>query len=869
MMRQFYDLKAKHPDALLLFRCGDFYETYAEDAVTAADVLGITLTRRNNGKENMPSTEMAGFPYHALETYLPKLVRAGMRVAICDQLEDPKLTKKLVKRGITELVTPGVVQSDVVLEAGKNNFLAAVHFGGNAIGVSFFDISTGEFLVSEGAPEHVRSLLSGYNPKEVLFERGRRDKLATLHYQSATFEMDDWAFSEQTAKETLCRHFKVKNLKGFGIDHMRAGIVAAGVVMQYLEMTQHTQLRHVTHISRIETDKYVRLDKFTIRSLELVSTMGEGGISLREIIDQTVTPMGGRMLVRWILFPLKDPKAIDERLDVVEELFRNPDLRDEIYDEMRRISDMERIVGKINTGRVTPRDLLALASSLEAWDVVLRMSEGRFGLNDDEGKNALREVSQMIRQHIVPEPPGMMAKSGFIRDGVDKELDTCRQIAFHGKEYLLEMQQREIEKTGIQSLKVGFNNVFGYYLEVRNTYRSQVPAEWIRKQTLVSAERYITEELKSYEEKIVTAQDKMESIEARIFMALVSRLAQYTEQIQRSANEIARLDCLLSFALTAGRNRYVRPVVETSDVLDIHGGRHPVIEQQLPAGERYVANDTYLSSSDQQIIIITGPNMAGKSALLRQTALITLMAQVGCFVPAGSADIGVVDRIFTRVGASDDLSSGQSTFMVEMNEVANILRNATKDSLLILDEIGRGTSTFDGLSIAWAVVEHISNKKLLGAKTLFATHYHELTELEGKIGNVHNYCIAVKEKGDDIVFLRKIVKGGADKSYGIQVAKLAGVPAEVTDRAAQIVMQLLDNDITEKIQQIAVGTDAKKHEPVSYDEADLGQMSFFDTTSDEDILKELGELEITTLTPLDALNTLYHLQSKLKNRYKG
>ena len=857
MMRQFYDLKAKHPDALLLFRCGDFYETYAEDAVTASEVLGITLTRRNNGKENMPSTEMAGFPYHALETYLPKLVRAGMRVAICDQLEDPKLTKKLVKRGITELVTPGVVQSDIVLEAGKNNFLAAVHFGGNAIGVSFFDISTGEFLVSEGTPEHVRSLLSGYNPKEVLFERGRRDKLVSLHYQSATFEMDDWVFSEQTAKETLCKHFKVKNLKGFGIDHMKAGIVAAGVVLQYMEMTQHTQLRHVTHISRIETDKYVRLDKFTIRSLELVSTMAEGGISLREIIDQTVTPMGGRMLVRWILFPLKDPKAIDERLDVVEELFRNPDLRDEIYDEMRRVSDMERIVGKINTGRVTPRDLLALASSLEAWDVVLRLSEGRFGLNDDDGAEALKEVSQMIRQQIVPEPPGMMAKSGFIRDGVDKELDTCRQIAFHGKEYLLEMQQREIEKTGIQSLKVGFNNVFGYYLEVRNTYRSQVPADWIRKQTLVSAERYITEELKSYEEKIVTAQDKMESIEARIFMALVNRLAQYTEQIQHSANEIARLDCLLSFALTAGRNRYVRPVVETSDVLDIHGGRHPVIEQQLPAGERYVANDTYLSSSDQQIIIITGPNMAGKSALLRQTALITLMAQMGSFVPAESARIGVVDKIFTRVGASDNISLGESTFMVEMTEAANILNNLSPKSLVLFDELGRGTSTYDGISIAWAIVEYIHENPKAHARTLFATHYHELNEMASKFPRVRNFNVSVKEMDGKVVFLRKLQEGGSEHSFGIHVARLAGMPSGIVKRAEVILKQL---------EQSMTRDDLGKGLVAAPSGGDGVQMSFFKL--DDPVLIAIRDeflgLDINSLTPLEALNKLNSIQKLVK-----
>ena len=858
MMRQFYDLKAKHPDALLLFRCGDFYETYAEDASVAAQILGITLTRRNNGKDNMPPTEMAGFPHHALDTYLPKLVRAGKRVAICDQLEDPKLTKKLVKRGITELVTPGVVQSDTALDAGHNNFLAAVHFGGSAIGVSFFDISTGEFLVSEGTLDHVRSLLTAYAPKEVLFEHGKRDKFNVMHYTSATFEMDDWVFAERTARDTLCRHFHVKNLKGFGIDHMHMAIVAAGAVMQYMELTQHTNLRHVTGISRIDTDRYVRMDKFTARSLELVSTMSGEGTSLRDVMDHTVTPMGGRMLVRWMLFPLKEPKAIGERLDVVEELFRHPDLRDEMHSEMRRISDVERIVGRIDTGRVSPRDLLALATSMEAWDAVLGMAQGHLDCGEGDAES-LRAVSSMIRRQIVPDPPGLQAKSGFIRDGVDKELDECRQMAYHGKEYLLQMQQREIEKTGIQSLKVGFNNVFGYYLEVRNTYRNQVPAEWIRKQTLVSAERYITEELKAYEEKIVTAQDRMESIENRIFAALVNKLTEYTEQMQRCAASIARMDCLMSFALAAAQNRYVRPVIDESDVLDICGGRHPVIEQQMPAGERYVANDTMLSCDDQQIIIVTGPNMAGKSALLRQTALITIMAQMGSFVPAESARIGVVDRIFTRVGASDNISQGESTFMVEMTEAAGILNNLSPRSLVLFDELGRGTSTYDGISIAWAIVEYIHENTKAHPRTLFATHYHELNEMASKFPRVRNYNVSVQEMDGKVVFLRKLREGGSEHSFGIHVARLAGMPPVIVKRA-EVILHQLEQTITHENLGKGLTATTPSDEGV--------QMSFFQL--DDPVLAAIRDeflgLDINSLTPLEALNKLNSIQKLVKGK---
>ncbi len=862
MMRQFYDLKAQHPDALLLFRCGDFYETYAEDASVAAEILGITLTRRNNGKDNMPATEMAGFPYHALDTYLPKLVRAGKRVAICDQLEDPKLTKKLVKRGITELVTPGVVQSETVLEAGQNNFLAAVHFGGATIGVAFVDISTGEFLISEGSADHVRSLLGAYNPKELLFERGKRDKTAVFHFQTSTFEMDDWVFVEKTAREKLCKHFKVKNFKGFGVDHMHSALVAAGVVLQYLEMTQHTKLRHITQLKNIETNQYVHLDKFTVRSLELLSTMSEDGISLRKVIDRTVTPMGGRLLARWILFPLKTPKEIAARQDVVEQLFRNPDLRDEIYDEMKRISDLERLVGKINTARVTPRDLLALATSLEAVDVIRQLCNSLFSEGSPFALQELTEVARLIRRNIVPDPPGQMAKSGFICDGVDAELDECRKIAFHGKEYLLEMQQREIERTGIQSLKVGFNNVFGYYLEVRNTYRDQVPQEWIRKQTLVSAERYITEELKTYEEKITTAQEKMEIIENRIFMALVGRLSEYTEQIQQTSANIARLDCLLSFALTARENRYVRPVVDTSEVLDIKGGRHPVIEQQLPPGESYVANDTYLSCDGQQIMIITGPNMAGKSALLRQTALIALMAQMGSFVPAESARIGVVDKIFTRVGASDNISLGESTFMVEMTEAANILNNLTRRSLVLFDELGRGTSTYDGISIAWAIVEYIHENPNAPARTLFATHYHELNEMASKFSRIRNFNVSVKELNGQVVFLRKLVEGGSEHSFGIHVARLAGMPTSIVKRAEVILKQL---EQTMDHENLGKGLAATP-------EAGEGvQLSFFKL--DDPVLTairdELLGLDINALTPLEALNKLNNIQSLIKGKNQG
>ena len=871
MMKQFYELKAKHPDAVMLFRCGDFYETYSEDAIVASEILGITLTKRANGQAK--HIEMAGFPFHALDTYLPKLVRAGKRVAICDQLEDPKLTKKLVKRGITELVTPGVAINDNVLSYKENNFLAAVHFGKSTCGVAFLDISTGEFLTAEGPFDYIDKLLNNFAPKEVLFERGKRGMFeGNFGSKFFTFELEDWVFTENSSREKLLKHFETKNLKGFGVEHLKNGIIASGAILQYLDMTQHYQIGHITSLSRIEEDRYVRLDKFTIRSLELIGSMNDGGTSLLDVIDKTISPMGARLLKRWVVFPLKDEKPINERLDVVEYFFREPDFKDFIEEKLHLIGDLERIVSKAAVGRISPREVVQLKVALQAIEPIKNAclnaendSLHRIG----EHLNLCESIRDRIAREVKSDPPLLVNKGGVIADGINEELDELRKIAFSGKDYLLQMQQRESERTEIPSLKIAYNNVFGYYIEVRNTHKDKVPADWIRKQTLVNAERYITQELKEYEEKILGAEEKILALETKLYNDLVISLAEYIPAIQINATQIARLDCLLSFANVARENRYIRPVIEDNDVLDIRQGRHPVIEKQLPVGEKYIANDVLLDSENQQIIIITGPNMAGKSALLRQTALITLLAQIGCFVPADSAHIGLVDKIFTRVGASDNISVGESTFMVEMNEVANILRNATSNSLLILDEIGRGTSTFDGLSIAWAVIEHISNKKLLGAKTLFATHYHELTELEGKINNVNNYCIAVKECGDDIVFLRKIIKGGADRSYGIQVAKLAGVPDMVINRAKEIVEQLTDNDIIEKVQSIAVDVknDSKAKKQPKYDEVDLAQMSLFDTVTDEDVLKELEELEISTMTPLDAMNTLYRLQNKLKNRW--
>ena len=732
MMKQFFELKAKHPDAIMLFRCGDFYETYSEDAVVASEILGITLTKRANGQGK--SVEMAGFPHHALDTYLPKLIRAGKRVAICDQLEDPKLTKKLVKRGITELVTPGVAINDNVLSYKENNFLAAVHFGKSACGVAFLDISTGEFLTAEGPFDYVDKLLNNFAPKEILFERGKRGMFeGNFGNKFFTFELEDWVFTETSSREKLLKHFETKNLKGFGVEHLKNGIIASGAILQYLDMTQHYQIGHITSLSRIEEDRYVRLDKFTVRSLELLGSMNDGGTSLLDVIDKTISPMGARLLKRWVVFPLKDEKPINERLDVVEYFFREPDFKEFIEEKMHLIGDLERIVSKAAVGRISPREVVQLKVALQAIEPIRNAC-----LNADndslrrigEQLNLCLNIREKIAKEIKNDPPLLVNKGGVIADGVSEELDELRRIAFSGKDYLLQLQQRESDQTGIPSLKIAYNNVFGYYIEVRNAHKDKVPAEWIRKQTLVNAERYITQELKEYEEKILGAEDKIMALETKLYNDLVLSLAEYIPAIQINANQIARLDCLLAFANVAEANKYIRPIVEDSDVLDIKQGRHPVIEKQLPVGEKYIANDVYLDTDSQQIIIITGPNMAGKSALLRQTALITLLAQIGCFVPAESARIGMVDKIFTRVGASDNISVGESTFMVEMNEAADILNNLSPRSLVLFDELGRGTSTYDGISIAWAIVEHIHEHPRAKARTLFATHYHELNEME-------------------------------------------------------------------------------------------------------------------------------------------
>ena len=748
MMRQYAELKAKHPDAVLLFRCGDFYETYLEDAVIASRILGITLTRRNNGN-NCKGSEMAGFPFHALDTYLPKLVRAGKRVAICDQLEDPKLTKKLVKRGITELVTPGVAMSDNVLNYKENNFLASVHFDKSTCGISFLDISTGEFITGEGTPDYIEKLLSNFSPKEVIFERNRKQQFEQYFGSKFfTFQLDDWVYTEQTAKQKLLKHFGVKNLKGFGIDHLKSGIIASGAILQYLEMTQHTQIGHITSISRIEEEKYVRLDRFTLRNLELISPMNEDGKSLLDVIDNTISPMGSRLLRRWVVFPLKSEKKINDRLDVVEYFFREPQFRELLDEQLHRIGDLERVVSKVAVGRVTPREMVQLKIALQAIKPIKTACEHA---NNDVLKRVGEQINlcELIRDRIDrelhPDAPQLVNKGGVINDGVNEELDQLRSIAYHGKDYLLKIQEREVEKTGIASLKIGYNNVFGYYLEVRNTYKEQVPQEWIRKQTLAQAERYITEELKEYEEKILGAEEKILSLETKLFNDLVVDTQEYIQQIQTNANLIARLDCLLSGAKTAQEHKYVRPIIDNSDIIDIKQGRHPVIETEMPVGEQYVPNDIMLDSDSQQIMIITGPNMAGKSALLRQTALIVLMAQIGSFVPAESARIGLVDKIFTRVGASDNISLGESTFMVEMTEASNILNNVSPKSLVLFDELGRGTSTYDGISIAWAIVEYLHENPRAKARTLFATHYHELNEMEKNFKRIKNFTVSVKE----------------------------------------------------------------------------------------------------------------------------
>ena len=792
MMKQFLDLKAKHPDAVMLFRCGDFYETYSTDAIVASEILGITLTKRANGKGK--TVEMAGFPHHALDTYLPKLIRAGKRVAICDQLEDPKLTKKLVKRGITELVTPGVSINDNVLNYKENNFLAAVHFGKASCGVAFLDISTGEFLTAEGPFDYVDKLLNNFGPKEILFERGKRLMFeGNFGSKFFTFELDDWVFTETTAREKLLKHFETKNLKGFGVEHLKNGIIASGAILQYLTMTQHTQIGHITSLARIEEDKYVRLDKFTVRSLELIGSMNDGGSSLLNVIDRTISPMGARLLKRWMVFPLKDEKPINDRLNVVEYFFRQPDFKELIEEQLHLIGDLERIISKVAVGRVSPREVVQLKVALQAIEPIKQacLEADNASLNRiGEKLNLCISIRDRIAKEINNDPPLLINKGGVIKDGVNEELDDLRRISYSGKDYLLQIQQRESEQTGIPSLKVAYNNVFGYYIEVRNIHKDKVPQEWIRKQTLVNAERYITQELKVYEEKILGAEDKILVLETQLYIDLVQALTEFIPQIQVNANQIARLDCLLSFANVARENNYIRPIIEDNDVLDIRQGRHPVIEKQLPIGEKYIANDVMLDSTTQQIIIITGPNMAGKSALLRQTALITLLAQIGSFVPAERAHIGLVDKIFTRVGASDNISVGESTFMVEMNEAADILNNVSSRSLVLFDELGRGTSTYDGISIAWAIVEYIHEHPKAKARTLFATHYHELNEMEKSFKRIKNYNVSVKEVDNKVIFLRKLERGGSEHSFGIHVAKMAGMPKSIVKRANAILKQL-------------------------------------------------------------------------------
>ena len=854
MMKQFFTLKEKHPDALLLFRCGDFYETYCDDAVTASKILGITLTRRSNGGSK-GSAEMAGFPHHALDTYLPKLIRAGKRVAICDQLEDPKMTKTLVKRGITELVTPGVAMSDNVLNYKENNFLAAVHFGKTACGVSFLDISTGEFLAGEGSFDYVEKLLGNFSPKEVLYDRANKaDFERYFGTRYCVFELDDWVFTEQTARQKLLKHFGTKNLKGFGVEHLRCGVIAAGAIMQYLELTQHTQIGHITALSRIEEERYVRLDKFTIRSLELLQPMQDDGSSLLRVIDQTVTPMGGRMLKRWVVFPLKDEKPINRRLDVVEYFFREPEFRQCIDDQFQRIGDLERIISKVAVGRVSPREVVQLKNALLALEPVKAACLGAENENlkrIGEQLNLCESLRDRIDVEVQPDPPQLLNKGNVIADGYCKELDELRKISNHGREYLMEIQQREVEQTGISSLKVGYNNVFGYYLEVRNTYKDKVPEEWIRKQTLAQAERYITQELKEYEEKILGADEKIMSLETKLFGELVVAMQEYIPQIQTNANVTANLDCLLSFAKTSEENNYIRPQITTDDVLDIRQGRHPVIETQLPIGERYVPNDIYLDTEKQQIMIITGPNMAGKSALLRQTALIVLLSQMGCFVPAESAKIGLVDKIFTRVGASDNISLGESTFMVEMTEAANILNNVSPHSLVLFDELGRGTSTYDGISIAWAIVEYLHEHVKAQARTLFATHYHELNEMEKNFPRIKNYNVSVREMDGKVIFMRKLERGGSEHSFGIHVAEIAGMPKSIVKRANVILKQLeADNS--------NVGTVGKPSARNIEQSREGMQLSFFQL--DDPVLCQIRDeilgLDINNLTPVEALNKL-------------
>ena len=871
MMKQFFSMKRQHPDALLLFRCGDFYETYGDDAIEGSRILGITLTKRNNGG-NSGETAMAGFPHHALDTYLPKLIRAGKRVAICDQLEDPKkkreelkgkkglsATDKMVKRGITELVTPGVAMGDNVLNYKENNFLAAVHFGKAACGVSFLDISTGEFLTGEGTYDYVEKLLGSFAPKEVLYDRNnKRDFDTHFGTKYCVFELEDWVFTEQSARQRLLKHFGTKSLKGFGVEQMKSGIVASGAILQYLEITQHTNIGHITSLARIEEERYVRLDKFTIHSLELIDTMQEGGRSLLNVIDKTITPMGGRMLRRWVVFPLKDVTPIQQRLDVVDYFFKDPDFRQLVGEQFQRIGDLERIISKVAVGRVSPREVVQLKNALQALQPVKAacMKASNESLRRiGEQLQLCETIRDRIEHEIQPDPPLLVNKGGVIADGYDTELDELRQISRNGKDYLIQIQEREVERTGIASLKVGYNNVFGYYLEVRNVYKDKVPENWVRKQTLAQAERYITEELKAYEEKILGADERIMMLEDKLFRELIVDMQPYIPQIQLDANLIAHLDCLLGFAQVAEENRYVRPQIDATDVLDIKQGRHPVIEMQLPLGETYVPNDIYLDTEKQQVMMITGPNMAGKSALLRQTALIVLLAQIGCFVPAERAKIGLVDKIFTRVGASDNISLGESTFMVEMTEAANILNNVTNRSLVLFDELGRGTSTYDGISIAWAIVEYLHEQPRARARTLFATHYHELNEMEKHFQRIHNYNVSVKEADGKVIFMRKLERGGSEHSFGIHVAEIAGMPRSIVKRA-NVILKQLEADNSE------VGSVGKPSVKRLEESREGMQLSFFQL--DDPVLCQVRDeilgLDINNLTPMEALNKLNEIK---------
>lgn len=896
MMRQFYSFKEANPDALLLFRCGDFYETYADDAVEAAKILGITLTRRSNGKNaNGAACEMAGFPYHALDTYLPKLIRAGKRVAICDQLEDPKLTKTLVKRGVTELVTPGVSMDDTVLNYKENNFLAAVHMTKTACGVSFLDISTGEFLVGEGTSDYVEKLLVSFQPKEVLHDRQmKREFEDRFGNRWCTFQLDDWMFTEQSSRQKLLKHFGTQSLKGFGVEHLTLGVVAAGVIMQYLEMTQHTNIGHITSLRRIEEDRYVRLDKFTIRSLELLGSMQEDGSSLLDVIDRTTTAMGARMLKRWTVFPLRDVATIGKRLDVVETFFRKPDFRQVIDEQLHRIGDIERIISKVAVGRVSPREVVQMKLALQALVPVKSAclsSDCEEIRSMGDRLNLCESLRDRIDREIQSDPPLLVAKGDVIASGYSEELDELRSISRGGRDYLLKIQEEEAARTGIQSLKVGYNNVFGYYLEVRNTYKDAVPQEWIRKQTLANAERYITQELKEYEEKIMGADEKILVLESRLFNELVTDMAEFVPQIQINANIIARIDCLLSFAKAAEEHRYVRPVVADDALLEIQAGRHPVIETQLPVGEQYVPNDIKLDTEKQQIMIITGPNMAGKSALLRQTALITLMAQMGSFVPADSAHIGLVDKIFTRVGASDNISLGESTFMVEMTEASDILNNVTPRSLVLFDELGRGTSTYDGISIAWAIVEYLHQHSGAQARTLFATHYHELNEMEKHFERIKNYNVSVKEVNGKVIFLRKLMPGGSEHSFGIHVAEIAGMPKSIVNRANAILKQLEADNAGVGVDESGAGasaeapsenaaattvTSVKRRKGGKLSTRNIAsqssvqgvQLSFFQL--DDPVLCQIRDeiigLDINNLTPVEALNKLNEIKKIVTGR---